>query len=102
MNKFIEINEVSKYNYCPDSLKGTKQETTSYRKIILGKVLINFEQIKCVSVASWNWKDTDHIVVDEKTITYSIKFENGVEIYTDVESYNKIKNLVIDNSKNNI
>lgn len=102
MNKFIEINEVSKYNYCPASLKGTKQETGSYRRIILGKVLINVKQIKCASIASWTWKDTDHIVVDEKSITYSIKFENGVEIYTDVESYNKIKDLAIDNSKNNI
>lgn len=102
MSKLIEINEVSKYNYCPDSLKGTKQESTSYRRIILGKVLINIEQIKCTSIVSWIWKDTDHIVVDEKSITYSIKFDTGIEIYTDVESYNKIKDLAVDNSKNNI
>ncbi len=81
---FIEINEVGRYTVNDKTIT-----------VIQGKILINTDQIRCVSVYNFEWKDKNNYIVDYDSIRYCVYFDKDRYVYTDIESYEKIKNLVI-------
>ena len=62
---------------------------------IKGKILINTDQIRCISVYDFNWKDKENYIVDYDSIKYCVYFDKDRYVYTDIESYEKIKKLII-------
>lgn len=88
---FVEVNEVGRY---------TTKETNSkgeyiYKQVIEGKILVNIDTIRCISISGFDWKDKDNLIVNEDSIRYCIYFDKDRSVYIDNESYEKIKNLVI-------
>ena len=81
---FIEINEVGRYTVNDKTIT-----------VIQGKILINTDQIRCVSIYNFDWKDKEKHIVDYDSIRYCVYFDKDRYVYTDIESYDKIKNLVI-------
>lgn len=81
---FIEINEIGRYTVNDKTIT-----------VIQGKILINTDQIRCVSVYNFEWKDKEKYIVDYDSIRYCVYFDKDRYVYTDIESYEKIKNLVI-------
>ena len=87
---FVEINEVGRYS----NTKNSKGEYI-FKQVIEGKILINTDQIRCISVYDFNWKDKENYIVDYDSIRYCVYFDKDRYVYTDIESYEKIKKLVI-------
>ena len=94
---FIEINEVGRY-----PTKNTdKNGNTIYNTIIEGKVLINIDLIRCVSLSGFDWEyPPENHVIQEGSQRYCVYFDKDRYVYTDIESYNKIKQLVLNNDNN--
>lgn len=95
MNKFIEINEVGRYSTKEKDKKGN----TIYQTVIEGKVLINTEHIRCVSISGFDWEDDDNHIIKEGSQRYCVYFDKERSVYTDIESYNKIKDYVLNANK---
>lgn len=84
---FVEVNEIGRY-----TINGKNVS------VIEGKILINTEQIRCISISGFDWLDKDKLLVNYDTIRYCIYFDKDRYVYTDIESYNKIKECVITNN----
>lgn len=92
---FIEVNEVGRYTTNEKNSNGDY----IYKQVIEGKILVNTDTIRCVSISGFEWKDKDNFIVDEDKIRYCIYFDKDRSVYIDIESYEKIKNLVITNKE---
>lgn len=97
MNKFIEINEIGRYSTREKDKKGN----TVYHTVIEGKILINTEQIRCVSISGFDWEDVDNHIIKEGSQRYCVYFDQDRSVYTDRESYDKIKKFVLPIDKDN-
>lgn len=89
---FIEINEIGRYN--PDNKKNENGDWL-YIDVIEGKILINTDEIRCVSIDGFEWEDRKRCIVKEGSQRYTVYFDKDRYVRTDIESYEKIKNLVI-------
>lgn len=92
---FIEINEIDTYS--------TNERDDNWdfitKTIIKGKVIINTDLIRYIGIYSFKWEDADKYIIKEGSQLYSIYFDKDRYLYTDIESYNKIKKSIInDNS----
>ena len=87
---FVEINEVGRY-----SNKTNSEGEYIFKQFIKGKIIINTDQIRCISVYDFNWKDKENYIVDYDSIKYCVYFDKDRYVYTDIESYEKIKKLII-------
>ena len=76
-------------------IKKNSQGEYIFKQVIEGKILINTDQIRCISVYDFNWKDKENYIVDYDSIRYCVYFDKDRYVYTDIESYEKIKKLVI-------
>ncbi len=90
---FVEINETSRY--CLNNEKD-ENDNWKYKEVVLGKVLINTEHIRNVSIAGFDWENEKEYKVKENSQRYIVNFDKDRYVYIDIESYNKIRNLVID------
>lgn len=90
---FIEVNEIGRY-----CLNNEKDENGHwiYKPVVLGRVLINTEHIRNVSIAGFDWENEKEYKVKENSQRYIVNFDKDRYVYIDIESYNKIRNLVID------
>lgn len=89
---FIEINETGRY--CLNNEKDAN-DNWKYKEVVLGKVLVNTEHIRNVSIAGFEWENTKEYKIKENSQRYIINFDKDRHIYTDKEGYEKIKNLVL-------
>ena len=91
---FIEINEIGTYQ--------TNEQNNNWeyitKTIIKGKVIINTDLIRCISICSFEWENADECIIKEGSQLYCIYFDKDRYITTDIESYNKIKKLIINNN----
>ena len=84
---FIEINQLNSY-------WDNKTDNSIY--YITGPVLINTEQIRCVSITNWREEEKGKSIPE--SLKYRVYFDKDRDITTDIESYNKIKKYVITNN----
>ena len=90
---FIEVNEVERY--CFNNEKD-KNGDYKYISVIIGKILVNTEHIRNVSISRFDWENKEKYIVKEGSQQYVVNFDRDRYIYTDLEGYNKIRNLVVD------
>ena len=91
---FIEINEIGTYQ--------TNEQDNNWefitKTIIKGKVIINTDLIRCISICSFEWENADEYIIKEGSQLYCTYFDKDRYITTDIESYNNIKKLIINNN----
>ena len=92
---FIEINEVGRYR-----INFAFSSDYEYITVLEGKVLINTNEIRCVSIAGFDWEDENKKIIKEGSQRYCVYFDKDRSINTDLESYNKIKDAVIKKEDN--
>ena len=91
MSKFVEINEVGHYYTGSDDSQGN----SIYDEVIKGKILVNIDHIRCISIYGFSWKDKSKHIVKEGSQIYCIYFDEDRSVCTDKESYDKIKKYVL-------
>ena len=89
---FIEINEISRY--CNNNEKDEKG-SWKYTSVIIGKIIINTDEIRCISVDGFEWENKEKYIVKEGSQRYTVYFDKDRYVKTDIESYNKIKKYLI-------
>ena len=95
---FIEINEIGRYS----TTRKDESGDTIYDTVIEGKILINTDEIRCISITAFKWADPERHIVEEGSQRYCVYFDKERYVNTDIESYNKIKKLVIREENNSI
>lgn len=93
---FIEVNEIGRYNFNNEKNNNGECE---YQDIIIGKSFINIDHIRAISITRFKWKDKKNYIVEEGSQGYCIYFDKDRYLYTDIESYNKIKEAISKESK---
>ena len=91
MSNFVEINEVGSY----DTGQHDSEGYAIWKKYIKGKILINTEHIRCVSISGCKFKDKANHIVDENSLSYTVYFDKDRYVTIDIESYNKIRDIVL-------
>ena len=92
---FIEINEIGRYSN--NNEKGDDGNWL-YQSVPIGKILINTDEIRCISITRFNWLDSSKYIVKDGSQQYCIYFDKDRYVNTDIESYNKIKKYVINDN----
>lgn len=95
---FVEVNEVGRYATKEMNDKGEY----IYKQIIEGKILVNTDTIRCISISGFEWKDRDNLIVNKDRIRYTIYFDRDRSVDIDIESYNKIKKYILSSNNNEI
>ena len=95
---FIEVNEMASYATDKHDSKGY----VISGHYIKGKILINTDFIRSISISSYRLKDEVNHIVDEDSIVYTVYFDKDRSETIDIESYNKIKNYLIKKEDNTI
>jgi len=95
---FVEVNEVGQYATKEMNSKGEY----IYKQVIEGKILVNTDTIRCISVSGFEWKDRDNLIVDKDSIRYCIYFDRDRSVCIDIESYNKIKKYILGSNNNEV
>ena len=89
---FIEINQISRY--CNNNEQDDKGNW-KYKAVVIGKILINTDEIRCISVDGFEWEDREKYIVKENSQRYCVYFDKDRYINTDLQSYNKIMKYVL-------
>ena len=89
---FIEINEISRYCNNNETDNGGNWK---YKQVIIGKIIINTDEIRCISIDGFEWEDKEKYIVKEGSQRYCIYFDKNRSVNIDIESYNKIKKYLI-------
>ena len=96
---FIEINEIGRY--CNNNEK-KENGNWMYIPVIIGKIIINTDEIRCISVDGFEWEDYSKYLVKEGSQRYCVYFDKDRCVHTDIESYNKIKKYLINENNKSI
>lgn len=92
MSKFVEVNEIGRYPTKKTDVNGN----TIYENIIEGKILVNTNMIRCISINGFDWEyPPENHVIKEGSQRYCVYFDKDRYVYIDHESYDKIKECVI-------
>ena len=90
---FVEINEVERWRFNNET---NKNGDNVYKQVIIGRILVNTDHIRNVSISNFEWENKEKYLIKEGSQQYVVHFDKDRYVYTDLEGYNKIKNLVVD------